>query len=53
MISVFLILLFIFLVWNYYCMKRAATKVSPHRQPEIDDLESFVERRSGFNRGWD
>ncbi|WP_448561951.1 hypothetical protein [Trichothermofontia sp.] len=53
MASLLLLLLFIFLVWDFYCMKRIEAGIRCHRHPEIDDLESFVEQRSEFNRGLD
>lgn len=53
MATVLLLLLFIFLVWNFYCMKRAEGEIRRQQRHKIDDLEHFVERRSGYNRGWD
>jgi|GEM_PF-5160951 len=53
MATLLLLLLFIFLIWDFYCMKRVEAEVRHQRQPEIDDLESFVERRSSFKHGLD
>lgn len=53
MATVLLLLLFIFLVWDFYCMKRVSGEIHRQRRHKIDDLERFVERQSGYNRGRD